>query len=629
MFTDMVGYTAVGQHDEALSLSLVAEQRELIRPVLVKNNGREVKTIGDAFLVEFDSALEAIKSAAEIQSTLKNFNKSRPAERAINVRIGIHLGDVIHDDGDVWGDAVNVASRIEPLAPPGGICVSGQVHASVLNKVEHRFESLGIPQLKNVTAPIEVFQVEGFGETVAGSFGNRIAVLPFANLSPDPGDDYFADGMTEELIDRLAQVKSLKVIARTSVMSYKKQDKRASEIAKELKVGSLIEGSVRKAGKRMRITVQLISAGTDEHLWSSHYDRDLDDIFAVQTEIAENVVGELRTQLLESEIKSLKKRPTENIEAYSYFLRGRELLREASEASLREALRLLEEAVALDPSFARAHVATAECHQWLADGGYEPLDVSRARMKASLDRALELDPDLPEAHASLSVLLLYGDDDAGAEVEGRRALEFNPSLPDPYNLLYEVAAIRGETEEMVRLAEIGYVLDPLRPLFTLLLGQAYLWTGREEEGLSHLRRTEQHVPAPTFLLRAEYYLSKGDLRNAREFHAKYAKLRPTSPWVTWMEGIMDAAEGYKEKALGAIKKLEEANMGPVGLNYIAYVYHSLGDSDSYFGYLNKALDSHAIMATPFMYSPLFSTARTDPRYPELVEKLRRQTGLAK
>ena len=157
MFTDMVGYTAVGQHDEALSLSLVAEQRELIRPVLVKNNGREVKTIGDAFLVEFDSALEAIKSAAEIQSTLKNFNKSRPAERAINVRIGIHLGDVIHDDGDVWGDAVNVASRIEPLAPPGGICVSGQVHASVLNKVEHRFESLGIPQLKNVTAPIEVF----------------------------------------------------------------------------------------------------------------------------------------------------------------------------------------------------------------------------------------------------------------------------------------------------------------------------------------------------------------------------------------------------------------------------------------------------------------------------------------
>jgi adenylate cyclase len=629
MFTDMVGYTAIGQSDESLSLALIDEQRNLIRPVLGRHNGHEVKTIGDAFLVEFDSALEAVRCAMEIQSALKKLNGSRPPDRTINVRIGIHIGDVIHDDGDVWGDAVNVAARIEPLAPSGGICVSGQVHASVLNKVEQRFDSLGTPQLKNVSAPVEVYQIEGFGEKIVGSFGNRIAVLPFANLSPDAADEYFADGLTEELIDRLAQVKSLKVIARTSVMGYKKQDKRASEIAKELGVNTLVEGSVRKTGKRVRITVQLISARADEHLWSSRYDRDLDDIFAVQTEIAESVAGELRAQLLESEMKNLKKRSTENIEAYADFLRGRELLREASEPSLREALRLFGNAIALDPSFARAHVGLAECHQWLADGGYEPLDDSMAKMRAPLNTALELDSDLSEAHASRSVLLMYGDDDAGAEVEAKRALELNPSLPDPYNLLYEVAAIRGDTEEMVRLAEIGYALDPLRPLFALLLGQAYLWTGREEQALAHVRRVEHLVPSAAFLLLTEYYFSKADLKMVRKFHAKFAELRPTSPWVPCIGGMIDAMEGRREEALLAIKKIEEANIGPVGFNYVAYIYNALGDSDSYFQYLNRALESHAIMATPLMYSSLSVSERKDPRYDKLVDKLRRQTGLAK
>jgi len=266
----------------------------------------------------------------------------------------------------------------------------------------------------------------------------RIAVLPMKNMSPDPNDEYFADGMTEELIDRLSQVKSLKVIARTSVMNYKKKEKNVSEIAKELSVGSVVEGSVRKAGNRVRVTVQLINAGTEEHVWSSHYDKNLDDIFAVQSEIAEKVAGELKTQLLDSEKRTLQKKPTENTEAYTYFLQGRELLREVSIDTTERAISLFEKAIELDPKFARAYVGAAECHSYLSNVGKEPFDVSHSTARQLLERALNLDSNLAEAHAVLSVLLFDEDDVLGSEAEARKALELNPSLPDAYWILFEV-----------------------------------------------------------------------------------------------------------------------------------------------------------------------------------------------
>jgi TolB-like protein/Tfp pilus assembly protein PilF len=448
-------------------------------------------------------------------------------------------------------------------------------------------------------------------------------------MSPDPNDEYFADGMTEELIDRLAQVKSLKVIARTSVMTYKKKEKKVSEIARELEVGTLIEGSVRKAGNRVRVTVQLINADTEEHLWSSHYDKNLDDIFAVQSEIAEKVVGELKTQLLESEKRTLEKKPTENIEAYNNFLRGRELYREETEASVRQAMSLFEKAVELDPKFARAYVGVAECHEWLADAGYEPSDVSLSTVKTSLERAIDLDPDLPEAHASLATMFFNEDDALGAEAEARRALGLNPSLPDPYHQLGELEALKGDSAEMVRQIETAYRLDPIRPRFIWLVGVAYLWTGREQEALEHWRKTEQLAPAPTYRGMTEYYLTKGDLENAKEVHAKFEKLEPTNPRVFWLSGVLAAQEGDREKALLAIKKIEDAKMGPIAFNFVGYVYHALGDLDSYFEYMNKALEAHTLIPSTMMYAPLFGKARADPRYPELVERLRKQNRLTK
>ena len=633
MFTDMVGYTALGQRNESLSLALVEEQRKLIRPILVRHNGREVKTIGDAFLVEFPNALDAVRCAYDIQRAVREFNISLPEERRVHLRVGVHLGDVVESGGDISGDAVNVASRIEPLAEDGGVCVTRQVYDHTQNKFELELVSLGVKPLKNVSMPIEVYRMVMPWEQVGASSppglpGNRIAVLPFANMSPDPADEYFADGLTEELIDRLAQVRELEVIARTSVMSYKKKEKKAAEIAKELSVGSLVEGSVRKAGNKIRVTAQLINGATEGHVWSSHYDKNLDDIFAVQSEIAEKVAEELKIQLLESEKKNLEKRPTESTEAYSAFLRGRELFREETEPSVRQALSLFEKAVELDPSFARAHVGIANCHNALTFFG-EPTRVAHQLARASLKRALELDPHLPEAHESLAGLLADEDDLPGSEVEARRALELNPSLPDPYRDLMEIAAMKGEPNEMVRLIETGYRLDPVRPLFIYLLGEAYLWTGRDQEALEHWKKTEKISPGYTYRGLADYHLSKGDVEKAREYHAKVAKLI-THPWVTYTDGMIDALAGDKEKATQAIRKLEEdAKTNRTALNFVAYVYHSLGDMDSYFEWMNKAVEAHSQIQSTMMYSPLLANARADPRFKELVEKVRKQTGLTK
>ena len=632
MFTDMVGYTALGQRNESLSLALVEEQRRVVRPVLARHNGREVKTIGDAFLVEFPSAVDGVRCAYDIQRAVREFNLSLAADKRIHLRIGVHVGEVVGSQGDISGDAVNVASRIEPLAEDGGVCITRQVYDHIKGKVDIPLSSLGPKTLKNVAEPVEVYRMtmpwEGDHVEAAPKLNvKRVAVLPFANMSPDPDDEYFADGMTEELIDRLAQVKEIEVIARTSVMSYKRKEMKVSEIALELDVGSVVEGSVRKAGNRVRVTAQLINGTTQGHLWSAHYDGNLDDIFGVQSEIAEKVAGELMVRLVETEKRTIEKKPTENMQAYSHFLRGRELLRVGGEANDRQALTLFEKAVELDPNFARAHVGVAEAHQTLATVGFESWDVMFPAVRASLGRALELDPELAEVHSSLALLHLNEDDLPGTELEAKRALELNPSLPEAYYVLMDVAGIKGKREEMVRNIETAYRLDPVSLNYIGLLGSQYLWMGREHDALEHMRKTEHLAPVQTYRNMAEYYLTKGDLEKAREMHAKFEKLRPTSPWVIYMGGFIDAVAGNREKALEAIKRIEERKMGAVTYNQVALVYYALGDMDSYFESQNRALEGHTLAAAEVMYSPLLVKSRDDPRYEELVKKLRAQNGL--
>src|SRR5580700_5559099 len=433
MFTDMVGYTLMTQRNEALSLTLVEEQRKLVRPILARHRGREVKTIGDAFMVEFASALDAVRCAYDIQRAVRELNIAVPEEQRMVLRVGVHLGDVVTSQGDISGDAVNIASRIESLAESGGVCVTRQVYDQVNNKFETRLESLGSKQLKNVTTPVEVFRavmpwnLPEKPEPLRADV-KRIAVLPFANMSPDSADVYLSDGMTEELITSLSGIRELTVIARTSTMKYRSTQKGISEIAGELNVGTLVEGSVRKAGNRVRIGVQLIDAATEGHVWARNYDRQLDDIFAVQSEIAEKVANELSVKLVSSERARLERKPTEDTEVYMLYLKGRHYWNERSDEGLLKAVSYFEKAVERDKDFALGYSGLADCYVVMGRNGPGPSAPSYEKAREAVEKALELDPELAEAHAALGGILHHADYDwRAAEAEYKRAIELKPN----------------------------------------------------------------------------------------------------------------------------------------------------------------------------------------------------------
>jgi adenylate cyclase len=627
MFTDMVGYTALGQRNESLSLALVEEQRKVIRPVLLRHNGREIKTIGDAFLVEFTNAVDAVRCAYDIQRGIREFNLSLASDKRIHLRIGVHVGEVVESRGDISGDAVNVASRIEPLAEDGGVCVSRQAYDFVRNKVDIPLTSLGSKALKNVAEPMEVYRMAmPWEKEVSGapqSDTKRIAVLPFTNLSSNPEEGYFADGMTEELITSLSGIRQLTVIARTSVMKYKGSQKTASEVGRELNVGSLLEGSVRKAGNRVRITAQLIDTGTEGHLWAQNYDRQLEDIFAIQSEIAEKVAGELKIRLVEDEKRVIEQKPTENTEAYSFYLRGRNLLGERTEPAYRQALEVFEKAIELDPSFAKAHAGLATCQVFLVMDGYEAYERGAPKAELSAKKALGLNPELAEAHATLATVDFLEDNVRSGEAEARRAIELNPSLPDAYDTLCDMILLRGDIDEGIRAIEAAYRLDPVVPRIVGRLGRFYFYLGREDDAMRHWEKTVQLAPADTYRSMTEYYLSKGNLEKAKEFYSKALKLEPTNRWCVWMKGFMAALAGDRSGALGVIKEIEGGWVGATNLNDIAFIYYALGDLDSYFAYVDRATDQHTLRYAQVMYSPLFAKARNDPRYQALLSKFRR------
>jgi adenylate cyclase len=341
MFTDMVGFTARAQADEAAALGLRQEQEELIRPVLASHQGHEVKSTGDGLLVEFGSALKAIECAIGIQRRLHERNAKGGATR-IDLRIGIHLGDVEQHGGDIFGDAVNIASRIEAIAEPGGICLSSAVYEQVRNKIPDTLVKLPPRSMKGVQRPMDLYRVVlpwTVREPLSASPGPaRLAVLPFSNISPDPSDEYFADGLTEELITVLSQLKELRVIARTSVMPYKSTSKGIAQIGAELGVATVLEGSVRKAGDQLRITVQLIDVATQEHTWANTFDRKLDKIFAVQSEIAKLIAKQLKVNVRAAEQARLEARPPIRPDSYLAYLKGRSLMRSMSGASMKTAV---------------------------------------------------------------------------------------------------------------------------------------------------------------------------------------------------------------------------------------------------------------------------------------------------
>jgi len=634
MFTDLVGFTRLGQQDEEAALRLRREHQALLRPVFEAHGGREVKSLGDGFLVEFASAVESVRCAVEIQRALAERNARPGVGDPIVLRIGVHVGEVVEERGDVLGDAVNVASRIEPLAEPGGICVSAIVYEQVRNKLPLAMESLGPRTLKNVAEPMTLYRVQSGAPRPAPRAAPpedggipRLAVLPLANLSADPADEFFADGLTDELISRTAQIPRVRVIARTSVQRYKSSPKSIREVGQELDVGVALEGSIRKAGNRVRITVQLIDTRSEAHLWSTRYDRPLDDIFAIQDDIAGQVATHLAGHFSAARADGSapdgpRTSETRDLEAYSMFLHARQLLGEkGSEASMRLALSLFEAVVARDPNFGRARVGIAETLLWLATDGVIPYRPAEERAEQELLRALALNDRDAEAHSAYGGLNLGLDRHRLAERSARRAMELNPSLSDPYRWLAQLAIGRGQPDEAIRLLRAAHALNPDDINVIAFLGRMLAYAGRDAEALAFWAATKSRVRYRTNAHLAEFYLSKGDLAAAEECVRELERLRPDSGWTAMFRGILAARQGDRATAEQLIGRLERrAQTGEMTTLFVGFIQYALGEMDAFVASMEESLRLHSLPLVELMYAPLYAGARTDPRIQELIRR---------
>ncbi len=631
MFTDTVGYTASTQTNEGRSLELLRQQTELLRPVVALHQGREIKSTGDGFLVEFDSALKAVQCAINIQRRLFERN-SEGGQAPIRIRIGVHLGDVVQNGSDILGDAVNIAARIEPLAEPGGVCVSGAVYEQVRTKVPDKLEKLPTRALKGLQDPIDVYRIvlswnesnRGAGEGDSEPADRtRLAVLPFANISPDPNDEYFADGLTEELIANLSLVPGLKVIARTSVIGYRKTEKPVAVIGRELGVGTIVEGSVRRAANRIRVTVQVIDVATAEHLLTQKYDDDLNDIFAVQSDIATKVATSLPGSLGPSRaaVPHLEK-PTET-EAYLAYLQGQALLWNQDESSLRQSVKFFEKSIHADPTYSRSHAGLARAYVRLGFEGYLSWIEAVKLGTAAADRACALDPEMADGHAVRAELAFMADEPSEIlNRELRRALQLNPNLAAGHATLCAMAGTYGVPEAYVAEAEEAYHLDPLSSETIRRLGDAYFNLGMLDQALAHWKKTMDVAPIHSLRGLADYSILKGDLTQAEIHIRELERIAPVSDYALVARGWLAAVKGDRATAMQIVAKLNETFVEGASRRQMSVgsIYFALGDLDRFFDCMNIAAKEHTIQLGRIRTSPLFGAARKDPRFLELLSR---------
>jgi len=631
MFTDTVGFTALSQRNETLSLELLDEQRAMLRPIFQRHGGKEVKTLGDGFLVEFTNALEAVRCAYEIQRMSREANYSRPSERQILLRVGVHLGDVVETGGDISGDAVNIASRVEPLADAGGVCITRQVYDQVQNKFELPLMSLGARPLKNVNTPLEVFKIvmpwtEGGGAGLSEVDRNRIAILPLANFSPAAGDEYFADGMTDEIISTVSGISGLSVISRTSAMRYKQTSKSMTEIGRELRAGKLLEGSVRKYGNRVRITVQLIDSERDAHLWAQSYDGSLDDVFETQSDIARKIAEALKLPSPRAGAGP------ESPEVHALCLRARTLYNKATRESNEQATLLFEDALKIDPDSARATAGLAICYADAAGWGSIDLKEGYDKARALARRALELDETLPEAHVALGNMLML-DDYPGAEVELKKALSLNPSLADAHEWYASILRGLGRMEESLEEAKKAYELDPLPPGRAFFLCTEYFFMGRNDEALAVATRVIQTEPgySAAYFGRAILNALKGakeeSYRDLRTYQRMVNEIRGKS-----MQARIEAHLGNKEEASRLIDEtlaLVAKSSSPrarIDAGQLTYTLALIGDRERFFPMMEFFID-HKLESPGELRDPSYQNMADDPRFADLRKKLRRSYGI--
>ena len=579
---DAVEYSRLMGDDEEATIRTITEYRKIITEQVKQNDGRVVDSPGDNVFAEFASVVDALKCAVQTQSKITERNDNLPENREMKFRIGVNLGDIAEDGDRIYGDGVNVAARIESLAEPGGICISRTAYDQVKNKLELGYEYLGEHSVKNITEPVRVYKILTEPEAVGKVIGEKrktrrgialaialilligaggltgwylyiqqskriepasiekmayplpdkpsIAVLPFVNMSDDPKQEYFSDGITENIITDLSKISAFFVISRSSTFAYKGKPVKIKQVAEELGVRYVLEGSVQKSSDKVRINAQLVDAITGHHLWAERYDRDLKDIFAVQDEITQKIVRTLRVEVTEVELERIRRIPTENLNAYESFYRGLEYYRRSSKSSNIQARQMFEKAIELDPRFSVAYVLMGHTYrrEWLYRWSQDPQTMERAFELAQ--KAIELDDSSIFAYELLGYIYLLKDrQHEQAIAVAEKVIALDPNFAGGYGLLAEILGFAGRPEEVIGLMEKAMRLNPRYPaIYLFWLGNAHYQMGRYDEAIAALNsaviRKPNHLPTHLFLAASYVELSQEE-----EAQAEVAEILRISP----------------------------------------------------------------------------------------------------
>ncbi len=566
---DVVGYSRLMGADEVGTLAaLKAVQTELIDGKIAQHQGRIVKLTGDGILAEFPSVVNALACATEVQRGVRERNTDVLQNRRIEFRVGVNVGDVIVEGDDIYGDGVNVASRLESVADPGGITVSQAVRDHVGNRLDLAFEDRGEQKLKNIEKPVRVYSViledAGVGNMTSMKQDRpSIAVLPFNNMSGDPEQEYFSDGITEDIIIELSKISGLLVTARHSAFTYKGKAVKVQQVGRDLGVAFVLEGSVRKAGPRVRVTGQLINCKDGGHIWAERFDRELTDIFAIQDEITQAIVEQLKVKLLPQERKSIGQMPTDNVEAYTYYLRGRDFLYRYSKRYFELARRMFAKAIELDPNYARAYAGIADCDAFLYM--VYQVDIPLEGILETSAKALALDSNLAEAHTARGVALSVARKFEEANAEFERALTLDPNSFDAHFLYARPAFQQGKIARAVELLERAAEINPADYKPPALMIHMVRSLGRESETKAAARKTVE-------LAERELISNPEDPRPAIAGALALLEL-----------GEKDRAKDWTRRA----EAIEQED--PVTLYNIACVYSHLGDCDAAFDLLERVI----------------------------------------
>ena len=537
---DVAGYSRLTGADEEGTLArLRALRRELIDPAIAVHRGRIVKTTGDGILIEFASVVDAVRCAVEVQRGMISRNNQVAQDKRIQFRVGIHIGDVVVEDDDLLGDGINIAARLEGIAEPGAICLSGDAYRQVQGKVEVAATDLGEQRLKNIAQPVRVYKVSApervdkAAPALALPEKPSIAVLPFQNMSGDPEQEYFADGIVEDIITDLSRFRQLFVIARNSSFTYKGRAVDVKQIGRELGVRYVLEGSVRRAANKVRITAQLIDTSVGTHLWADRYDGSLEDIFDLQDQVTASVVGAIVPKLEQAEIERARRKPTHSLDAYDHYLRGIASLHQYTKDAVNDALQFFYRAIELDPEFASAYGMAARCYGhrksngWTTDRARETAETTRlARRAAELGK----DDAVALCFGGHGLALVAGDlDDGVAMID--RALVLNPNLAVAWTTSGWVRNLRGEPEVAISHLARAMRLSPLDPIAFHMQAStalAHLLAGRYDEASSWAERALRERPDDCRAMRI-LAASSALAGRLEEAHAAIARLRRREP----------------------------------------------------------------------------------------------------